>query len=214
MFSVTGKGACSECKGKGTIKLDLAYLGDSEYTCEKCQGKRFNDKALSCLYRGKDISQIFELTVIEAVDIFYDNPKINAALESLVKANLSYMKLGQTLDTYSGGELQRLKTAQMLLNNTSEIIILDEPTTGLHESDIDNLMNLIHELIRQGYTLIIIEHNLSVISEADWIIDLGPKGGNLGGKLIFQGYPIDFIKCKNSYTALHLRQFVNMHKNN
>lgn len=214
LFSVTGKGACSECKGKGTIKLDLAYLGDSEYTCEKCQGKRFNDKALSCLYRGKDISQIFELTVIEAVDIFYDNPKINAALESLVKANLSYLKLGQTLDTYSGGELQRLKTAQMLLNNTSEIIILDEPTTGLHESDIDNLMNLIHELIRQGYTLIIIEHNLSVISEADWIIDLGPKGGNLGGKLIFQGYPIDFIKCKNSYTALHLRQFVNMHKNN
>ncbi|MDY3007317.1 ATP-binding cassette domain-containing protein [Anaerococcus porci] len=212
LFSVTGKGACSECKGKGTIKLDLAYLGDSEYICEKCQGKRFNDKALSYLYRSKNISQVFELTAIEARKMFYDNPKINAVLESLIEANLSYIKLGQTLDTFSGGELQRLKIAQMLLNNISEIIILDEPTTGLHESDIENLMNLMHELIRKGYTLIIIEHNLSVISKADWIIDLGPKGGKLGGKLMFQGYPIDFIKYRNSYTAEHLRQFINRGK--
>lgn len=212
LFSVTGKGACPECKGKGTIKLDLAYLGDSEYTCEKCRGKRFNDKALSYLYRGKDISQIFELTAIEAMEMFYDNPKINAALESLIKANLSYIKLGQTLDTYSGGELQRLKIAKMLLNNTSETIILDEPTTGLHESDIDNLMSLIQELIRKGYTLIIIEHNLSVISQADWIIDLGPKGGKLGGKLMFQGCPTDFIQCRDSYTAKHLREFTNRGK--
>lgn len=209
IFSVTGKGACPECKGKGRIKLDLAYLGDSEYVCEKCQGKKFNDKALSYLYRGKNISQIFELTAIEAREIFYDNTKINMALESLIKANLSYIKLGQTLDTYSGGELQRLKIAQMLLNNTSEIIILDEPTTGLHESDIDNLMSLIHKLINEGNSLIVIEHNLSVISGADWIIDLGPKGGNLGGKLMFQGYPIDFIKCKKSYTAKHLNKFIN-----
>lgn len=208
LFSVTGKGACPECKGKGVIKLDLAYLGDSEYVCEKCQGKRFNDEALLYLYRGKDISQIFELTAIEAREIFYDNPKINAALESLIKANLSYIKLGQTLDTYSGGELQRLKIAQMLLNSTSEIIILDEPTTGLHESDIENLMNLIHELIYEGNSLIVIEHNLSVISGADWIIDLGPKGGKLGGKLMFQGYPIDFINNEDSYTAKHLNEFI------
>ncbi|OLR64184.1 ATP-binding cassette domain-containing protein [Peptoniphilus porci] len=212
LFSVTGKGACPECKGKGIIKLDLAYLGESEYVCEKCQGKRFNAKALSYLYRGEDISQIFELTAIEAREIFCDNPKINAALESLIKANLSYIKLGQTLDTYSGGELQRLKIAQMLLNNTYETIILDEPTTGLHESDIDNLMSLIQELIRKGYTLIIIEHNLSVISQADWIIDLGPKGGKLGGELMFQGCPIDFIKCRDSYTAKHLREFINRGK--
>ncbi|MSS78353.1 ATP-binding cassette domain-containing protein [Anaerococcus sp. WCA-380-WT-2B] len=209
-FSVTGKGACPECKGKGTIKLDLAYLGDTEYTCEKCQGKRFNDKALSYLYRNKNISEIFNLTVIEAGKIFYDNPKINRTIESLIKANLSYIKLGQTLDTYSGGELQRLKIAQMLLNKTSEIIILDEPTTGLHESDINNLMKLIHELVKEGNTLIIIEHNLSVINLADWIIDLGPKGGKLGGKLIFQGYPLDFINCNKSYTAKHLRRFVNI----
>lgn len=212
LFSVTGKGACPECKGKGTIKLDLAYMGDTEYICEKCQGKRFNKKTLSYCYRGKNISQIFELTAIEAREIFYDNFKIVKALESLIKANLSYIKLGQTLDTYSGGELQRLKIAQMLLNNTTEIIILDEPTTGLHEADIDNLMKLMRELICEGNTLIIIEHNLSVISEANWIIDLGPKGGKYGGKLMFQGYPIDFIKCKKSYTANHLRRFVSAKK--
>lgn len=208
IFSVTGKGACPVCKGKGKIKLDLAYLGDSTLTCEKCQGKRFNDKALSFSYRGKNISQIFDLTAIEAKEIFYDNNKIDKALEALIKANLSYIKLGQSLDTYSGGELQRLKIAQMLSNKMSEIIILDEPTTGLHESDVENLMKLIHELVKEGNTLIIIEHNLSLISQADWIIDLGPKGGNLGGKLMFQGYPSDFIKCKDSYTAKHLRRFI------
>lgn len=208
MFSATGKGACPECKGKGTIKLDLAYLGESEHTCEKCGGKKFNDNALSYLYRGKNIGEIFDLTVTEAKKIFCDNVKINKVLESLIKANLSYIKLGQTLDTYSGGELQRLKIAQMLSIKTSEIIILDEPTTGLHESDISSLINLAHELVTEGNTLIIIEHNLSVISEADWIIDLGPKGGKLGGKLMFQGYPIDFIKCKDSYTAKHLRNFI------
>lgn len=210
LFSVTGKGACPECKGRGTIKLDIAYLGDSEYTCEKCHGKRFNDITLSYLYKGKDISEIFKLTVIEAREVFSDNLKINQVLESLIKANLSYIKLGQTLDTYSGGELQRLKIAQMLINRSTGIIILDEPTTGLHELDIENLMKLIYELVREGNTLIIIEHNLSVISLADWIIDLGPKGGKLGGKLIFQGYPLDFINCNKSYTAKHLRRFVNI----
>lgn len=210
LFSVTGKGACPLCKGKGSIKLDLAYLGTSYFTCEKCKGKRFNDKTLSYKYRGKDISQIFDLTAIEAKDIFYDNNKIRKALESIIKANLAYIKLGQTLDTYSGGELQRLKIAQMLSKTMEEIIILDEPTTGLHEADIDNLLKLIDELVDKGRTLIIIEHNLSLISHADWIIDLGPKGGKFGGKLIFQGYPLDFIKCESSYTAKHLRRFLKL----
>jgi excinuclease UvrABC ATPase subunit len=208
LFSVTGKGACPECKGKGTIKLDLAYLGDIEHICEKCHGKKFNERALSYLYKGKNISDIFELTATEAKEIFSDNPTLSSILESIIGANLSYIKLGQSLDTYSGGELQRLKIAQMLSKQTSEIIILDEPTTGLHESDIDNLMRLIDELIRDGNTLIIIEHNLSVISQADWIIDLGPGGGCHGGKLLFQGYPIDFIRCEDSYTAHYLRGFL------
>lgn len=211
LFSVRGKGACPECKGKGTIKLDLAYLGDSEHICEKCGGKGFNDKTLSYRYRGKDISEIFDLSVKDAKEIFFDNSKISLVLNSLMKSNLSYIKLGQTLDTYSGGELQRLKIAQMLSKKIEGIIILDEPTTGLHEADIDKLMDLVHDLVRVGNTLIIIEHNLSVISQADWIIDLGPKGGNLGGKLLFQGYPIDFIRCTESYTSKNLIKFVEIH---
>ncbi|MBS7576526.1 MULTISPECIES: excinuclease ABC subunit UvrA [unclassified Enterococcus] len=207
-FSVTGKGACPECKGKGTVKLDLAYLGASQQICEKCQGKRFNEQALSYSYRGKNISEIFDLTAQEAMNIFYDNPVIKHTLESIIRANLSYIKLGQTLDSFSGGELQRLKIAQLLSQKSSEIIILDEPSTGLHESDIDHLIALIHELVIAGNTIIILEHNLSIISQADWIIDLGPRGGSLGGKLLFQGYPIDFIKCQKSYTASHLRQFI------
>ena len=211
LFSARGKGACPECKGKGTIKLDLAYLGDSEHICEKCGGKGFNDKTLSYKYRGKDISEIFDLSVKDAKEIFFDNPKISLVLNSLMKSNLSYIKLGQTLDTYSGGELQRLKIAQMLNKKIEGIIILDEPTTGLHEAYIDKLMDLVHDLVRVGNTLIIIEHNLSVISQADWIIDLGPKGGNLGGKLLFQGYPIDFIRCTESYTSKNLIKFVEIH---
>lgn len=211
LFSVRGKGACPECKGKGTISLDLAYLGDSEHICEKCGGKGFNDKTLSYKYKGKDISEIFDLSVKDAKEIFFDNPKISLVLNSLMKSNLSYIKLGQTLDTYSGGELQRLKIAQMLNKKIDGIIILDEPTTGLHEADIDKLMDLVHDLVRVGNTLIIIEHNLSVISQADWIIDLGPKGGNLGGKLLFQGYPIDFIRCTESYTSKNLIKFVEIH---
>ncbi|MCI7239510.1 MAG: excinuclease ABC subunit UvrA [Anaerococcus sp.] len=211
LFSVRGEGGCPECKGKGTIKLDLAYLGNSEHMCEKCGGKGFNDKTLSYKYRGKDISEIFDLSVKDAKEIFFDNPKISLVLNSLMKSNLSYIKLGQTLDTYSGGELQRLKIAQMLNKKIDGIIILDEPTTGLHEADIDKLMDLVHDLVRVGNTLIIIEHNLSVISQADWIIDLGPKGGNLGGKLLFQGYPIDFIRCTESYTSKNLIKFVEIH---
>ncbi|WP_235610100.1 ATP-binding cassette domain-containing protein [Campylobacter sputorum] len=208
LFSMMGKGACPLCKGKGVAKLDLAYLGDFEEICEKCQGKRFNDKALSYLYRGKNISEIFDLTAQEAKEVFFDNDLIKHALQSVIKANLSYIKLGQTLDSYSGGELQRLKISQMLLNHTSRIIILDEPTTELHEADISNLLILIRELARKGNTVIIIEHNLSVIAQADWIIDLGLKGGKMGGNLLFQGYPIDFIKCQDSFTASHLRRFL------
>lgn len=209
-FSVTGKGACPECKGKGTIKLDLAFLGESHHPCEKCQGKRFNDTALSYLYCGKNISEIFELTAQEALHLFSNHKTIKNALDSIIKSNLAYITLGQTLDCFSGGELQRLKIAQILANKSSELIILDEPSTGLHESDIDNLMKLFHELIAEGNTLIVLEHNLSIISQADWIIDLGPKGGNLGGTLLFQGYPIDFMKCEHSYTSSHLRRVLSV----
>lgn len=205
LFSVTDEGACDICKGKGFIKLDLAYLGNSTQICEKCKGKRFNDIALSYYYKSKNISEIFDLTVQEASEIFFDNLFIKNKLKALANANLVYIKLGQALDTFSGGELQRLKIAKMLSENTDEIIILDEPSTGLHEADIENLIKLFKELINQEHTLIVLEHNLSIISQADWIVDLGPKGGNLGGKLLFQGYLKNFLNTKNSFTAQYLK---------
>ncbi|RXJ88051.1 ATP-binding cassette domain-containing protein [Arcobacter sp. CECT 8985] len=208
MFSATGKGACLVCKGKGFIKLDLAYLGDSTQVCEKCKGKRFNDTALSYYYKNKNISEIFDLSVQEALELFFDNTLIRNKLESIVNANLDYIKLGQTLDTFSGGELQRLKIAKMLSENTDEIIILDEPSTGLHEADIENLIKLFNVLIKQGHTLIVLEHNLSIISQADWIIDLGLKGGSLGGKLLYQGYLKNFLNNENSFTAKYLKEFL------
>ncbi|MGB5920168.1 ATP-binding cassette domain-containing protein [Arcobacter sp.] len=208
IFSATGKGACLVCKGKGFIKLDLAYLGDSTQVCEKCKGKRFNDAALSYYYKNKNISEIFDLSVQEAVELFFDNTLIKNKLESMVNANLDYIKLGQTLDTFSGGELQRLKIAKMLSENTDEIIILDEPSTGLHEADIENLIKLFNDLINQGHTLIVLEHNLLIISQANWIIDLGLKGGNLGGKLLYQGYLKNFLNNENSFTAKYLKDFL------
>lgn len=207
-FSVNGKGACPECKGKGFIKLDLAFLGESIQICEKCHGKRFNDETLSYLYKGKNIGEIFDLTIQESLAVFSDNQKISNVLKAVVRANLSYIKLKQPLDTFSGGELQRLKMAKLLVKKVSNIIILDEPSTGLHESDIDNLVALFNQLIKEGNTLIVLEHNLSIISQADWIIDLGPKGGTLGGKLLFQGRPSTFINSNNSYTAKHLVRFL------
>jgi excinuclease UvrABC ATPase subunit len=212
LFSTTGKGACPVCKGKGFIKLDLAYLGDSYQVCEKCDGKKFNDRTLSYEYKGKNINDLLELTVKEATAFFLDNLKISHVLQAVNRANLEYIKLGQTLDTFSGGELQRLKIAQLLSKKSSGIIILDEPSTGLHESDIDNLLQLFEQLVLEGNSLIVLEHNLSIISQADWIIDLGLKGGKFGGNLMFQGYPIEFVKCQNSYTAKHLRRFISKEK--
>lgn len=140
-------------------------------------------------YEDKDISQVFALTVQEAQEFFKDNLPIRNVLTAVIKAGLSYIKLGQTLDSFSGGELQRLKIAQMMLGKKKAgIIILAEPSTGLHEADIDKMLTLFKQLLDEGNTLIVLEHNLSIISRADWIIDLGPKGGDLGGRLMFQGY--------------------------
>lgn len=208
LFSPTGKGACPECRGKGVIKLDLAYLGDTYQVCERCNDQKYNDLALSYQYKGKHINELLALTVKEAQAVFFDNPKIKNVLQALIMANLSYISLGQSLASFSGGELQRLKVAQLLSKKSSGIIILDEPSTGLHEADIDKLLKLLNQLILDGNTVIVLEHNLSIISQADWIIDLGLKGGDLGGQLLFQGYPIDLLSCQNSYTAKHLRRFV------
>ncbi|KNF09100.1 UvrABC system protein A [Gottschalkia purinilytica] len=207
LFSYNSKGACPVCKGKGYIKLDLAYMGDIEQTCEKCNGKRYSDEALSFKWHGKNIYDILQLTVGEAKDLF-DDYQINRAIQSLIDVNLSYIKLGQSLDTFSGGELQRLKIAKIIHENENNLLILDEPSTGLHEADIDNLLSLFYKLLEKGSTLIILEHNLSIISQAHWIIDMGLQGGSLGGKVIFQGYPVDLVGSTKSYTAKHLRNYI------
>jgi excinuclease UvrABC ATPase subunit len=206
-FSYNAKGACPVCKGKGYIKLDLAFLGDTRQICESCQGKRFNTQTLSYYYKNKNIDDVLNLTIKEAYN-FFDNKKLKQALNFLITANLGYISLGQSLDTFSGGELQRLKIAKTLYENNSNLLILDEPSTGLHESDTQNLLELFLKLIENGNTLIVLEHNLSIISQADWIIDLGPRGGSLGGKIVFQGYPADLIKNSDSLTAKHLRKFI------
>lgn len=212
LFSFNGKGACPECKGKGIIKYDLAFLGDTKQVCEKCHGKRYNDEALAIVWKGRNINDILQLTVEEAYDIM-ESQDIQKVLQALMDVNLGYMTLGQSLDTLSGGEIQRIKIAKSLLsimNRSSEIYILDEPSTGLHEKDIIHLLTLMQRLKDRGKTLIIMEHNLSIIAQADWIIDIGPKGGNQGGKVLFEGYPIDLLKQENSYTARHLRKFITM----
>lgn len=207
LFSFNGTGACSVCKGKGYIKLDLAYMGDIQQTCEKCNGKRYNDEALSVKWRGMTIYDVLQLTVGEAKELFKDN-QLKQVINDLIDVNLSYIKLGQSLDTFSGGELQRLKITKTINQNTSKLLILDEPSTGLHEADIDNLIALFNKLLDKDRTLIVLEHNLSIISQAQWIIDMGLGGGSLGGNVIFQGYPADLLNAAKSYTAKHLRNYV------
>jgi excinuclease UvrABC ATPase subunit len=211
IFSYNGKGACPVCNGKGYIKLDLAFMGDVEQVCEKCQGKRYNDEALSVLWNGMNIYDYLQLSVTEAVE-FTENESLSSALQDLIDVNLGYIKLGQSLDTFSGGELQRLKIAKIIHQDDSELIILDEPSTGLHEANIDNLLMLFNKLLARNKTLIVLEHNLKVISNAQWIIDMGLEGGDLGGNVLFEGYPSDLVNVKNSYTAKHLRQYSNESK--
>lgn len=207
LFSYNGKGSCPVCNGKGYIKLDLAYMGDVKQICEKCNGKKYNDEALSIKWNGNSIYDILQLTVSETKEVF-NNRQLNQAIHSLIDANLGYIKLGQSLDTFSGGELQRLKIAKTINKSENDLLILDEPSTGLHEADIDKLLLLFHKLLRKNITLIVLEHNLSIISQAQWIIDMGLQGGSFGGKVIFQGYPIDLIDLSKSYTAKHLSNYV------
>ena len=148
-----------------------------------------------------------QLTIGEAVDLF-DDPSLKEAIQNLIDVNLGYVKLGQSLDTFSGGELQRLKIAKIIHQTTDNLLILDEPSTGLHEADVMNLLSLFKKLLKENKTLIVLEHNLQIISQAQWIIDMGLGGGNLGGNVLFQGYPIDLLEATGSYTAEHLWEYL------
>jgi len=204
-FSFNSKGACHECGGKGYIKLDLAFMDDVISECEACNGKRYNDKTLKYKVSGLDISQVLDLSIENALHYFKEY-KINIVLQSLIEVGIGYLTLGQSLDTLSGGELQRLKLASNL-NFNGNIYVFDEPTTGLHVKDIHRLINIFEKLSKNN-TIIIIEHNLDVIIAADWVIDLGPHAGDKGGYLLYQGRINGLLESEKSITGKHLRRYL------
>jgi excinuclease UvrABC ATPase subunit len=205
LFSFNSKGACEECQGRGVIITELAFMDPVTVGCESCQGRRFNDTVLAHELRGKSIADVLEMSAEEALEFFVE-PAVHDKLRTLNEVGLGYLSLGQSLSTLSGGELQRIKLA-VQLNRTSSVYVLDEPTTGLHMSDVDTLLALMNHMVDKGNTVIVIEHNLDVIQQADWIIDLGPEGGRNGGEIVFTGTPKDLLTAKGSLTGEHLRRY-------
>ncbi|MCL5011262.1 MAG: ATP-binding cassette domain-containing protein [Patescibacteria group bacterium] len=202
LFSSNSKGACPDCKGLGFNKIDMHFMGDAKVGCETCQGKKYKKEVLAYLYQGNNINDVLNLTVVEAFD-FFEQDDIKNKIKMLIDVGLGYLTLGQTHDTFSGGEAQRLRLASKL-NNKGKIFILDEPTSGLHFSDIKTLLDLLNRIIDSGNSVITIEHNLDVIRQSDWIIDLGPEGGEKGGEVIAEGTPIEISKNKESVTGCYL----------
>lgn len=208
-FNVPG-GRCEHCAGDGLIKIEMQFLSDVYLTCEVCAGRKFQSKVLEVLYQGKDISQILDMTVAEAKDFFKDHSAISQKLKTLDAVGLGYIKLGQSATTFSGGEAQRIKLATELSRRATgkTLYILDEPTTGLHFADIDRLLKVLNMLVDQGNTVLIIEHNLDVIKSVDWIIDLGPDGGEGGGQLVAAGTPPTVAKVAKSHTGRYLSEVI------
>jgi excinuclease ABC subunit A len=212
-FNIDG-GRCEECQGDGEINVEMQFMADVHLICESCKGRRFKDEILEVQYRGKNIFDILELTVEEAIAFFSEakgstEKKICTKLKPLMDVGLSYVKLGQSSSTLSGGESQRVKLASFLsgeANKSHCLFIFDEPTTGLHFHDVNTLLSAFQALIENGHSILIIEHNLEIIKSADWIIDLGPEGGENGGNLVFEGIPEDIIKCEKSYTGKYLKE--------
>lgn len=203
LFSFNSKGACENCQGLGVIYTDLAFLSEAKTPCEVCEGRRFKDDVLQYKLNGKNISEVLSMKVEEALDYFH-LPEVTKKLQAMSDVGLDYLSLGQPLSTLSGGECQRIKLASELHKNGS-IYIMDEPTTGLHMSDIGHLMEVIDRLVDTGNTVVVIEHNLHVIKNADWIIDMGPEGGSKGGQVIFEGTPRQLLNAKRSITSDYLK---------
>lgn len=208
-FNVKG-GRCEECKGDGMLKIEMQFLPDVYVTCESCNGKRYNRETLEIQYKGKNIYDILEMTVEQGVEFFANIPRIQRFLELLQEVGLGYIKLGQPSTTLSGGESQRIKLATELAKKSTgkTLYILDEPTTGLHFADVDKLLHVLHKLVEKGNTMIVIEHNLDVIKTADWIIDLGPEGGDGGGQIVAVGTVEDIINTKQSWTGKYLKEVI------
>lgn len=208
-FNVKG-GRCEACHGDGIIKIEMHFLPDVYVPCEVCEGKRYNRETLEVRYKGKSIAQVLDMTVDEAVGFFQAVPKIFRKLQTLQDVGLGYIHLGQPATTLSGGEAQRIKLATELSRRSTgkTIYILDEPTTGLHMADIDKLLQVLHRLVEAGDTVLIIEHNLDVIKTADWLIDLGPEGGDRGGEVVITGKPEEVAVFPSSYTGQYLKRYL------
>lgn len=205
-FNVKG-GRCEACQGDGVIKIEMHFLPDVYVTCDVCKGKRYNRETLDVLFRGKSIADVLDMTVEEALDFFKAVPRVREPLALLHRVGLDYIHVGQQATTLSGGEAQRVKLAKELSKRATgrTLYILDEPTTGLHFHDVAKLLEVLHELTDQGNTVVVIEHNLEVIKTADWIIDLGPEGGDGGGEIVAAGTPEDIVKVARSYTGQFLK---------
>jgi excinuclease ABC subunit A len=209
-FNVKG-GRCESCEGDGIIKIEMNFLPDVYVTCEVCKGARYNRETLEIMYKGKTIADVLSMSVEEALTFFENIPSVKKKLSTLFEVGLGYIRLGQQATTLSGGEAQRVKLATELsrVSRDRTLYILDEPTTGLHFEDVKMLLAVLQRLIEKGNTVIVIEHNMDVIKSADWIIDLGPEGGDEGGELIFAGTPEDLSKEKSSYTGTFLKTTLN-----
>ena len=206
-FNVKG-GRCEACQGDGVLKVEMHFLPDIYVPCDVCHGKRYNRETLDVRYKGRNIHEVLQMTVEQAAEFFSAVPAIARKLQTLLDVGLGYIKLGQSATTLSGGEAQRVKLSLELSKRDTgrTLYILDEPTTGLHFHDIDLLLRVLHRLRDHGNTVVVIEHNLDVIKTADWVIDLGPEGGDGGGRIIAEGTPEDVAKNKASYTGQYLKE--------
>jgi excinuclease ABC subunit A len=208
-FNVKG-GRCENCQGDGLLRIEMHFLADVFVTCDLCKGRRFNRETLEVKFKGKNISDVLNMTVEEGLEFFKAIPTISKKLETLKKVGLEYIKIGQSATTLSGGEAQRIKLAKELSKRPTgkTLYILDEPTTGLHTHDVGKLLEILHQFVVDGNTVIVIEHNLDVIKTSDWVIDLGPEGGDKGGFILFQGPVKSLLSEKNNDTAKCLNQFL------
>ena len=206
-FNIKG-GRCESCQGDGILRIEMHFLPDVYVPCEICKGKRYNRETLAVKYRDKSIYDVLEMTIDEAVVFFENMPKIARKLKTLQEVGLGYLKLGQSATTLSGGKAQRVKLATELSKRPTgkTIYILDEPTTGLHTADVHRLVDVLQRLTDAGNTVVVIEHNLNVIKMADWIIDLGPEGGDRGGTVVVSGTPEQVAQCEGSYTGKYLKK--------
>jgi excinuclease ABC subunit A len=209
-FNVKG-GRCEACQGDGQRRIEMNFLPDVYVTCEVCRGKRYNAETLAVRYKGLSISDLLDLPIEEALKVLENIPAIQIKLQTLVDVGLGYVQLGQSATTISGGEAQRTKLARELSKRQTgrTLYILDEPTTGLHFDDVKKLLDVLNRLVSLGNTVLIIEHNLDVIKQADWIIDLGPEGGEEGGRVVAQGTPEQVARVKKSYTGQILARSLN-----